>query len=347
MCDTIILGNGPPSNWGMGQYRDNIIFNIIKQLQNNINYKDKKIAFVNTAWIIKEKTKQLLTFNKLQKCNIVLKCSLEDPFHNFWYVENLTNNVIEFGYTHDTKGIPLDFWCLMSYEKLKEYEEEELLLKNDIKYKFLCYQCKPHIHRQVLANEIIKNNLHKSGLLTLGRYKDRKILFRSLLSLNVLDNNLDKKNKDIDPYHFSNITYNFGNLEIWNKSFLNVVSETLDPESEHLFITEKTYKPIIGLRPFVILGPPKIYSWLKKSNFDIFEDLWFGQDLTEPCSIKKHIDKIIFILNQINNKTSIELYNLYLNILPRLFYNRNRFFEYVKEQQAVIDNFIPQIQKFL
>jgi hypothetical protein len=55
--------------------------------------------------------------------------------------------------------------------------------------------------------------------------------------------------------------HSLGNLDIWQQHFLNVVGETEFMHWDNMFISEKTWKPILGLRPFVINGQTKIYQY--------------------------------------------------------------------------------------
>ena len=40
-----------------------------------------------------------------------------------------------------------------------------------------------------------------------------------------------------------------------------------------VLLSEKTFKPIIGLRPFLILGDQNLYKKLVEMGFDVFEDM--------------------------------------------------------------------------
>lgn len=338
----IFLGNGPPSIWLMGKYRNEILSKIAKKVAAHPSYKNKKNSFINTAWTVKGIHNQRSTFFKAATCDNAFLYSLEDPFHNFWYTENLKNNVIELGYTEN--GIKLDFWCLMCKNFFKEYDINQLKLKDNFANVFLCYQFKPHVHRQALAFCITTTHLKNKGIVTLGNFNNSKqpILpkYSSILKLSNIYNNdvynqLGNKNNGSDIIDI----YTLGDLDVWNTSFLNVVSETLSPESKYVFVTEKTFKPIMGLRPFLIYGTPRIYKWLKEAKFDIFEDLWNGHDLTICTSNEEYLEKILSIISFYCNYSKSDIINLYNTLLPRLIYNRNRFYEYAIEQQEKINNF--------
>ena len=91
--------------------------------------------------------------------------------------------------------------------------------------------------------------------------------------------------------------------------------------------TEKIWKPIIGMRPFVCLGDKGTISMLRRSGFYTFNN-FFGtnkDDLTveDITNIVKHYEG-----------NPIEDYKI---LKSKLVHNRNRFFEYVKEQKKIFN----------
>ena len=130
-----------------------------------------------------------------------------------------------------------------------------------------------------------------------------------------------------------NDIYSLGQLEIWNKSFINVVSETQYEYSTNVFLSEKIFKPIIGLRPFVINGSPGIYRILKRAGFDCFEvlfpiDILSNENFNNGRKFNNH-KHIIEALNNIKDTNLLEIYN---QLRPRLLYNQKLFYEYASNQ---------------
>ena len=104
-----------------------------------------------------------------------------------------------------------------------------------------------------------------------------------------------------------------------------------------MFITEKTWKPIIGLRPFVINGQTKIYKWLRDHGFKTFNNYFDGIKLENIPEYKTH-DSIIDVITYINSLSKQEILSMYKNMLPDLVHNQQRFFEFVAEQKYKINN---------
>lgn len=198
----------------------------------------------------------------------------------------------------------------------------EQLLPTDFEYIFLSYNRKPHEHRVDLVNLIENGNLISKGLVTLGnRYtlNEQPTIGNWGMSL------------DLGIPHD---IHSLGNLDLWRKHFLNVVSETIFYPWDPLFITEKTFKPIIGLRPFVINGQSKIYNWLRKQGFKTFNNYWPHIDLENATDVTTGqciIDLLTWLQDQ-------DINQMYQHMLLDLKYNRQRFFEFAQEQKYKIDN---------
>ena len=65
------------------------------------------------------------------------------------------------------------------------------------------------------------------------------------------------------------------NIEAHLDCFLNIVTETLF-NSESIFISEKTYKPIYLCQPFIIFGNPHTLKKLKQLGYKTF-DKWIDE----------------------------------------------------------------------
>ena len=104
-----------------------------------------------------------------------------------------------------------------------------------------------------------------------------------------------------------------------------------------MFITEKTWKPIIGLRPFVLNGQTKIYQYLRDHGFHTFNHYWPHIKIEELSEFEVHdsLIEVIKFLSTLSNTTLLEMYS---DMLPALKHNRNRFFEFAQEQKYKIEN---------
>ena len=62
------------------------------------------------------------------------------------------------------------------------------------------------------------------------------------------------------------------NHDFYQNAYFNLVVET-HFDNDTIFLTEKTFKPILNLQPFIIIGNPGSLDLLKKMGYKTFEDV--------------------------------------------------------------------------
>ena len=203
----------------------------------------------------------------------------------------------------------------------QNYTTEDLLLK-DIKWQYIAYNRKPRPHRTELVDKLYQAKLDAYGIITLGTQYT-----------------LQEKIQDYaagnwgmpDEYGIPHDIHSLGRLDIWQNHFLTVVGETEFNPWDNMFITEKTWKPILGLRPFLINGQTKIYKYLRDNGFRTFTH-YFDVELENVREFEVH-DSIV---KAIQSMSTLDLKDLYSTMLPDLQHNRERFSEFVREQKTKI-----------
>jgi hypothetical protein len=235
------------------------------------------------------------------------------------------------GYTDNTE-LEFDFWAIATSMFFKKYTIEDV---SKVKFNkvYLSYNRKPRNHRKILIKHLHDQNLIADGVVTMseevgGRREGFNEHNDSRFDVSLND-------KDIKMNEHSGLPediYTLGILDIWNECFLNVVSETVDEECDHLFVSEKIWKPILGLRPFVINGQKGLYNWLEKRGFYTFEDYWKHIDLRNG-NTQENICNVIRFLKKEN------LNNMYKEMHTKLLHNRNMFFNYSKKELIKVFKF--------
>jgi hypothetical protein len=104
-----------------------------------------------------------------------------------------------------------------------------------------------------------------------------------------------------------------------------------------MFITEKTWKPILGLRPFLLNGQTKIYKYLRDQGFKTFNHYFEGIELENLKEFEVH-DSIISVIKYLATLDKKEILAMYNDMLPDLKHNRKRFFEFAQEQKSRAEN---------
>lgn len=214
------------------------------------------------------------------------------------------------------------FYATTTAEYFPKYTEEDLLLKSS-KHTYLNYNRKPRDHRTKLVNMLDDRKLTQFGIVTLGNEK-------TLGEIIDIPGNWNMPDEYGIPHDISTL----GNLDIWQHHFLNVVSETDYEDFLFTFISEKTWKPIIGLRPFIINGQLDVYAQLRHHGFKTFNHYWSHINI-ETCNIDDIHPNICSVIEFLQTQ---DLKQMYLDMLPDLRYNKQRFNEFAVEQKHKMEN---------
>ena len=233
-----------------------------------------------------------------------------------------------------------NFHSFITAQKSPVYTEEEIS-PTIFDKAFLLYQRKPRPHRLELTKRLIKENLLEHGIVTLGSNENHDYDWTNgdeiPIVLTIDDNPANyKHNGKHDEFGgIPNDLVTLGRLDIWQTCLLNVVSETEFESWKPRFITEKMWKPIIGLRPFLIHGQTSIYSWLRNHGFRTFNHYWSHIDVeTNPDVHATTVE----VLKYLSAKSADELMELYTTMLPDIKHNRDRYYEFAKEQRYKMEN---------
>lgn len=195
------------------------------------------------------------------------------------------------------------YWVEFIRQNPNNYFNESYTQVPNIEKLFLSYNRRGHQHRKFLLSLIDEHGLEDSGIIS---RPDGKRIGEIEEYLDPLDDKIDM--------------YSLGDATSWGKFLINVVTESTT--YTNLFLSEKTWKPIIGLRPFLILGDENLYIKLKELEFDTFDDL-FGT-WWKDSQWENRARSIVSILKHFENDHT-DLNKLYAKLLPRLQYNRENF----------------------
>lgn len=145
-----------------------------------------------------------------------------------------------------------------------------------------------------------------------------------------------------------NDTYSTNKMDnaLYQQSFLQVVTETVFyyPVT---FFSEKTSKPILNKRPFVIVGPVGSLASLRSLGFKTFSDYWNEEyDTIEDPS--KRLIAIVDIIEWVCNQPIEDIRSLCKDMESVLNYNFNYYTSKFKHNElqkfelACINNLKPR-----
>jgi len=161
-------------------------------------------------------------------------------------------------------------------------------------------------------------------------------ILRDLLAR--LPRNFNLKNfKEIKNYNHLD-----GSAEIHMQAFLQIVAETVF-HYPNIYVSEKTIKPIIYKRPFVIVGSPGCLANVKSLGFKTFDAYW-DESYDTMVDPEKRILAIMEIIKFICKKSIAELQELCYDMKDILEYNFNFYYtkleklELLRFDQACFNN---------
>jgi hypothetical protein len=313
MANPVVYSNG---------FKNNIIGNVDQVIEHSIisRLQDNHV-FINTTWL--EINDELIsTFDK----NKTAICYSGPDWENTNCIDIRKNahtlisenfkNVIHIG---NTRGkFYFNFWAEFIRQNPNSFFAESYIIDPNFKKLYMCLNRKPHSHRLFLVNLLEKHNLLNDGYVSVHR-KHNPMYLKEQLSNRVKSAN----NSIVDDIPIDNDIVSLGDSNIWNSHFINVVTETT--VHTDVFISEKTWKPIIGLRPFLILGDFHIYGYLKELGFDTFDDLFGTWYINKNWETRA--ESIIDILSFYKDK---DINIIYKKIFPRLKHNRECFIDFLE-----------------
>jgi hypothetical protein len=159
---------------------------------------------------------------------------------------------------------------------------------------------------------------------------------------NIIDTNLTSKvplvidNEFVDGRYSAHFGHN--ELKLWQSFLWHVVTETVFYEpKQHL--TEKIFKPIVSMRPFILISAPGNLAYLRSYGFKTFSN-WIDESYDNEIDNNRRLDMIVNELEKLCSLSRDQLYKMHQEMLPVLHYNKQHFFGGFKVQivNELVDN---------
>ena len=182
---------------------------------------------------------------------------------------------------------------------------------NQRKKKFTCLIRADKLWRKIYASYIYQMNMTQHGFFSYTGYK-YETSHKGLDDVSLwqgYDNTLQQDILSFEmqmPFYCDKLTdkehnnHKLVHQEYFNQAYFNYVVET-HFDNDTIFLTEKTFKPILNLQPFIIIGNPGSLALLKDLGYKTFDTV-----------IKEEYDKIINHKDRMSQilKISFDLTNL-------------------------------------
>lgn len=310
-----------------------------------LQYIPSDACLINTTWFSIEKTYEMLKKWKTTKSRAFLYSGMDwentsclplcQEVHE--HLKNRFDEVVHVGNTGD--GHYFSFWLEFIKHHQEYFFDGAYTVKPDIRYHFLCLNNKPNWHRIHLLNNVFEDgSVRTKGNISVLQQDDRYTFDHPIVleeNRSPLMGQMFYEWEKFSETHIANDIVSLGDPRHWSTHFLTVVTESC--HHSDVFLSEKIFKPLIGLRPFVAVGDRNLYPKLRELGIDTFEDLFpsVGKDVGE---YQERCDNLLADLKTTCDMSLHQLDILYDHIYNRLLENRTRVFELIDQNDNCIRN---------
>tara|TARA_Y100001949_G_scaffold165653_1_gene161590 strand:+ start:2342 stop:3517 length:1176 start_codon:yes stop_codon:yes gene_type:complete len=161
--------------------------------------------------------------------------------------------------------VPLLFFDYQIHNHLKTNgEDDQIIHENWYNWNkskdYICLNGKAKPHRRYMIQKLLENNLADNGLLSYVCY-DGVDPLQGPIYLDQNETQIRRNDRYMNP-------------GVYNNSWINIVTEAFPHVEQDMFITEKTFKPMLQLQPFMVLGNRGTLKRLKQYGYRTFDQIW-------------------------------------------------------------------------
>lgn len=214
-----------------------------------------------------------------------------------------------------------------------------------ITHKFISLNGRYTTYRHIIASYLSSLSTHLSWFYDIELPKQTEWYDITLWDETITEKlNFNLSSSFLDATDISNVNKVSPELEkFYNDSFCDVVGESrfYRPMGN---ISEKVLKPIFYKKPFVLAAPAKSLEYLKSLGFKTFGDFW-DESYDECEDHEKRIQKILTVIDFVDNMSIDKLRIMYENMIPTLQHNFKRaneiVFPYVRDYYKMHRKIMP------
>ncbi|HUF99776.1 MAG TPA: hypothetical protein VMM60_16740 [Ilumatobacter sp.] len=127
---------------------------------------------------------------------------------------------------------------------------------------------------------------------------------------------------------------------LYDDSYFSIVTDTLFADESMLYLTEKPFKAILNLHPFVYLGSRESLAELRQMGYETFAP-WIDETYDTVADPSTRMTLVLHEIDRLARLSHDELHEMYCKLWPRLKHNydlltREASVRYLEEAQAKI-----------
>lgn len=311
------------NQWGWKQFERQVVDQMLRPVAQD----SSRTVLINSVWYtgeVDQEVRAWLSNNDWDQ--IVLVAMLDAAIPRPAFYSEFQRPVFALGYYPGVNTIDL---CAVFLEKSTDLSRYgDLLDPSVIDTAFMCLNRKPHWHRRRFYRQLESFGLLSSGLVSMG--DDSGSPVRTLPD--DVGSDIVAPNSEIDHYGIPNNVCDLGSAANWKKCFFNVVTETFWDINHNYFVSEKIYKPILGMRPFVVYDPDGGVKWLRDRGFETYEMDFRDISDRDPADP----DQLVLFLRDLCAQPVQYFRKKFSALVPKLRHNLANLRNYTQQQQQKI-----------
>ena len=274
-----------------------------------------------------------------------------DPEYTMLKTHTFVDNPVMYDrvYHYGTFWLNYGFNGILEVDKKTGQIQSPILVKQvnqPIEHLFICKNAHPHHHRCAMLDALALHDLIEPNLVTFASNHMEHTDWTQSLGYDW--NTWTPESLSIE--HTKEDQW-YGVPTQYAKTWLEIVCES-SVKAE--FFTEKTVKPLLYEKPFVILGPPGMNATLKKWGFKLYDEIFdYEFDNISDYRVRAlHIAQQLADWQQELNKQPQRVYDLKKRMVQKTRYNLIHFLELVLEDKHIdpdlreILNCLPNEQNY-
>ena len=301
----------------MKQLEQEILNSVLAQYKND----SSRTVVINSVWYTNDYHQQVIQeLRDIKPTHIVVVAMLDPPIIKLEWFDEFDCEVIGVGYYRNSN---IDYFA--------HFMDRFYLhtnFNNCIDTAYMCLNRKPHPHRITLYQGLSNANILDSGFVTLGGNPPRRIFDNDVTGQDYAPN------AGLDQYSIGNDIASLGNIDRWSRHLVNIVTETVWDVDSCNFLSEKTFKPILGLRPFLIYAPNGGVECLRSRGLEPytndFRDI-VDIDLKQPYNV---VEFLRVLCQQPRSYYQMKFQQLN----DKLHYNLEQFRQHVSQQKRILQH---------
>lgn len=217
-------------------------------------------------------------------------------------------------------------------------------------YKYTCLMRADKIWRKVFASQLYKlgltddayfsytNYKYQTDSIEEDSYKNWEAVSESLeTDIASFDLRIPWQCDELDDNEHNN--HKLINQEFYSNAYWNVVVET-HFKQDTCFLTEKTFKPILNLQPFLLVGNHNSLGLLRHLGYQTFGDI-IDESYDEITDSESRMRELVLTVYSLCGRGHADHMHIMSLLLERLEYNQKHF---MRPKVQRIKNFLNKLE---